>query len=822
MDLPSLARSLHDEARRANERRLLVLAGERTAGRTAARDVVSALDVDPTAVSLVTDRERLGIDTDRKRFEADTDRGTAHPDWDVLPPSRAGELLGTTREAVVLDAHAGFSPNVLGRVVGAVDGGGLLVVVTPPLSAWPDRRTDFDETMAVLPFGIEDVTGRFRERLVGTLRTHPGVAIADVDAGSIEREGLTDPPPAPSRERSFSRPPRARFPDATYAACLTADQVRAVRTLESLRDPGNAVVVEADRGRGKSSAAGLAAGALAASGADVLVTAPSFRATRACFERAAELLGTLDESRRAESTDGSADRVPRDLSTAAGGRVRFCEVADAVDLPGDPDVVIVDEAAALPVRRLEQFLAAPAVAFCTTVHGYEGAGRGFDIRFRDRLAESGLRVRDVELSDPIRYAAGDPVESWAFRALLLDARPAVEPAVEDADLASVRYRAPTPTDLLADEHLLREAFGLLVAAHYRTEPDDLGRLLDAPNLRLRALTYEGHVVSVAMLAREGGLDADTRAGMYEGSRIRGNMLPDVLTSQLRDEDAAVPVGYRVVRIATHHALRQSGLGSKLLDTVAVEVGGSASGAVEKAQSVDSLDAESIEPDDRLEAVDWLGVGYGATPELLRFWARNGYRTVHFSTTRNDRSGEYSAIMLRPVTAAGRTLRDRHGRRFRDRVAGLLADPVRDADPDVVRALLRTIPAGPDLDLTDYEQRVAAGAAYGPGLSDVAPSVFRELALAAFLLEPPVATDRDRDSDSGSDSDSAGPLSEVGARERRLLVRKSLQAHRWDDVAEELGYVSTSECLRTFGETMQPLVDALCGQPARLERERYAE
>lgn len=823
MEVTTLAGSLRQEARRANERRLLVLAGDRSAGHAAARDVLSAIEVDPDAVTMVTNREQL---------KAESAAG------ERLDPQQADELLGTTREVVVFDAHAGFSPNRVGRVVGAVNGGGLLVVLAPSLSAWADQETDFDETMAVPPFEVDDVTGRFRQRLISTLRFYPGVAIVDVEKGTVERDGLTNPDPAPTEDSGTAPPPTALFPDETYEACVTSDQVRAVHAMEALKQPETAVVVEADRGRGKSSAAGLAGAALAIEGNDVLVTAPSFRAAKACFERTETLLEVLEqretptaetgdpeastteasgaEASTTEASDAKQDRsIPCTLSTAGGGCVRFADVDKAVEFPADPDVVIVDEAAALPVRRLEGLLAAPAVAFCTTVHGYEGAGRGFDIRFRERLANSDKQVREVELNKPIRYAAGDPLEAWSFGALLLDASPAVAPAVDEATLDSVGYRAPSSDELLEDEHLLKEAFGLLVVAHYQTEPNSLGRLLDAPNLQLRLLTYEGHVVSVAMLAREGGLDAERRLSMYEGSRVRGNMIPDLLTSQLRDEDAAKPVGYRVVRIATHHTVRGIGLGSRLLDKIETEAsrGAEPVSPDDRQRKTGSSMEASGKPKAQLEAVDWLGVGYGTTPTLLRFWGRNGYRTVHLSTTRNDSSGEYSAVMLRPLTDAGTALRRRHGCRVRDRITGLLSGPVRDADVDIIRALLRTIPASPDLAMTAYEQRVAASAAYGPGLADVAPDVFRDLALAAFLLEPPTEA-------TGGAPDR--PLSTVAPRERRLLVRKCLQAHRWSTVADELGYVSTSECLRTFGDTIQPLVDALCGTPARRERERYIE
>ena len=461
--IADLAAELKREAERADERRVLVLAGDRDRGVDAAHDAIAAVGVDDGDVSAVSTRQGC-------RFERVAPRG-------------ADELLGRTREVVILDCHDRFVPNALGRTVGAVDGGGLLVLLTPALTDWPDVRDGFDESLAVPPFAVGDVTGRFRGRLVETIRTHPGVAVVSLAGGgtapTVERDGLTDPPPRSPRSPP-THPPTATFPEAAYDACLTADQSRAVGALEALATPGSAVVVEADRGRGKSSAAGLAAGSLAFAGRDVLVTAPAVRNAAEVFARARELLE--GEGLEAEGLEGEGleaegleveDDEPRFLEAGGGGRVRFAPPAVAADLPGEPDAVIVDEAAALPVRLLERFLDAPAVAFPTTVHGYEGAGRGFSIRFRDRLDESGFSVRDVRLDEPIRYARDDPVESWATRALLLDARPAVDGAVAGTTVDDVRYRALAPDDLLADETLLREAFGLLVAAHYRTEPNDL-------------------------------------------------------------------------------------------------------------------------------------------------------------------------------------------------------------------------------------------------------------------------------------------------------------------------------------------------------------
>ena len=797
MDVADLAAELRSAARRTDHRRLLVLAGGREACLDAAFDALDGAELRVGETTIVTAREGF-------RFER-------------VAPERADRLLGTTRDAVVYDAHGDLSPNVLGRLVGVVDGGGLFILLTPSLDAWP--AGSFDESLAVPPFGVDDVGGRFRERVARTLRTHPAVAIVDVDKGKIERRGAADGPVGDRSGTGRSSPitpPAAvrRFPAAAYDACRTADQSRTLHHLEALDLEGTegptAVVVEADRGRGKSSAAGLAAGSLAARGRDVLVTAPERRSAAEVFERAEALLETLGHL-----DTGAGDELAADT----GGRVRFRPPEAAAGLPGDPDAVVVDEAAAIPVRRLTAFLDADAVGFFTTVHGYEGAGRGFSVRFRERLEAADHDLTDSSLSEPIRYAPNDPVEAWAFRTLLFDARPPVDPLVADASPESVTYSAPTPAELAADDHRLREVFGLLVLAHYRTEPDDLARVLDAPNLRVRTLEHDGHVVSVALLAREGGLAADRRASMYEGERVRGNMLPDVFTSQLRDEAAGTAVGYRVVRIATHHAARSRGLGSALLAELRAEFDGDA---------------------------DYLGVGYGATPALLDFWATNRYRTAHLSTTRNDASGEHSALMLAPLSPAGEALAERHGRWFRDRIGDQLTDQLRDADPDVVRGVLSACEPGDPPHLTDREWRILVGVGSGSGQYATAPGPFRRLALAALTGAPADdggdgrdaeggerRDDSEKDADGGERSDDSEEATDdapdgsgggdavdaLTPREERLVVRKVLQTHPADAVAAELGYDSERTCLRALGSAYATLVDRYGGDLDVVTRER---
>ena len=739
------ARQLRSDAIATDQRRLLVLSGDRERCYEGAETAVGAIDAGATVT--VSDHDIVG-------------EGVSY--------DRVGTLLGRTYDCVVVDCHDTCRPNAIGQATGTIDGGGLLILLAPPLSAWTAARGRFAAALAPPPFAVDAVGSRFKRHLLRTLRTHRGVSIVDVDTGrrTKHRRERREPRRPAGRIRP---PPDASFPDTVYEACLSADQRDAVAECERLSEAGTAVVLEADRGRGKSSAAGLAAAAFALDGERVVVTAPGYRNAAALFERASELLDSMDVSFEDDRDGGS-----RPCLRTPTGEIRFLPPGEAVD--SDADLVFVDEAAAIPVRTLTGLSSvARGVCFSTTVRGYEGAGRGFDVRFRGTLEESHA-VTEIRLSEPIRYAAGDPIEVWLFHALLLDATPPPGQLLAGADPANAVYERLDRDSLADDEPALRDVFGLLVYGHYRTQPDDLARLLDAPEIEIRALTVDGHPVSVALLAREGGLGAGTRRAAYEGDRIRGNLIPDLLTSQLRDPEAGVPVGYRVLRIVTHHAVRSEGFGSRLLDRIAAEFG---------------------DRDTDGRAVDYLGVSYGATPELLSFWAANGYRPVHLSTTRNDTSGEHSAVMLRPLSERGIDLADRHGEWFRQRLPGVLPGALRELDPDTVRAVLAAVSADIPVDLAGFEWRLVASAAYGPGLYDTAPGPFRRLALAALV---------------------SGVVADPDAE--RLLVVRVLQNAGWAEAAARLGYVSQRECKRALGAAYRPIVDHYGGEIARREADRY--
>ncbi|MCB9716862.1 MAG: tRNA(Met) cytidine acetyltransferase [Myxococcales bacterium] len=552
-----------------------------------------------------------GLDPSRVLWVGEPDEQDRIP---ALPPGRVTTMLGRSFDAVVLDGHPGIDADALGAAHGLVWGGGLFVLRRAAPGTVPPRASQ--ARLAAFPHDPDEVGARFEAWVERAL------ARAELAAPGTR--------PAP-----------------VSAVVGTDEQAAVVERLARIwGGPGpSRVALLADRGRGKSSALGLA---LAAGQGEATSAALRVAVTAASPEAVAEVL------RFARGDGGPPASPPRfvPLGELVFGDERF-------------DLVIVDEAAQLPVpmlRRLVERHAQAHVAMATTTHGYEGTGRGFVLRLLQWLERGPVPVRRLGLRQPIRWDEGDPLERLVFDALLLDAEPAQLPAdepIRDDELVAARVDRDA---LLHDEPTLRALFGLLVHAHYRTTPGDLHRLLDAPNLAVHVLRWRGAVVAATVVAREGGLPPARCDAMRRGAeRIRAHALADALVSHLGHAEAGELMMIRSVRIATHPALRRRGLARRLVEHL-----------------------------HREHRPDLFGTMFGVTPELLAFRRSLGYALVRLSASRGARSGEPSAMMLRPVSPRARALVDRLraelARDLPTQLQLLRADEQTLLDPALVHAL----------------------------------------------------------------------------------------------------------------------------------------
>jgi len=577
-------------------------------------------------------------------------------DRDHRPLAAGLTLLGQELDYLVYDAQGGFDPDSFGAACGALRGGGLLLLLTPPLDQWPSLPDPQGERITVAPYRAEQLSGRYLRRLARVLAQAEGLIRIQPEESQGWRVWLGGDEGAPATDPTRPPPPLPLAPDLA-TACRTPDQAAAVAALlKTARGRARRpLVIVSDRGRGKTTALGLAARQLLAEGAHrILVTAPRLAALDPLFHHAAAGL--------------SGAQRHRDRISLGAGELRFLPPdqlvhGEAAQGEAAADLVLVDEAAAIPAPLLERLLISyPRLVFATTVHGYEGTGRGFEIRFQRALERLTPAFRRLELKTPIRWAPDDPLEALVNRALLLDARPAADRDLAGADGDTCDHALLDRDQLAGDEASLSQLFGLLVLAHYQTRPLDLRHLLDGPNLQVQVLRHRGQIAATALVAREGGLSPDLARDVFEGRRRpQGHLLPQTLSAHAGLRDAPGLRWARVIRIAVHPIVQGRGLGRRLMSHIAAQA--------------------------RIDRLDGLGVSFGATPDLLGFWSACGLMPVHLGTRRNAASGAHAAVVLLGLTPAGTALTRQASTRFRRRFPTLLAGPFRHLEPDLAAELL---------------------------------------------------------------------------------------------------------------------------------------
>ncbi|HDI02388.1 MAG TPA: tRNA(Met) cytidine acetyltransferase, partial [Ignisphaera sp.] len=429
------------------------------------------------------------------------------------------------------------------------------------------------------------------------------------------------------------------------------------------------IILIADRGRGKSCAIGISLAGIIMeflkfkNRVRIGVTAPALSNVQPLMNMALKALETVGLKSRTIERNGMIVEIKSNRYS-----IEYWEPSVIPYL--GIDIAIVDEAAGIPVPLLHKIWKSyTRTIFATTIHGYEGAGRGFSVRFMKRIKEDPeTELHVYEMEEPIRYGKDDPVEKWQFRVLLLDAEP---DELDDEDLKYIEekkfeYLRLEPEKLFTKENekLLRSLFGIYVLAHYRNEPDDLGMMADAPHHSIRALKLpSGKIVAAAQLAEEGPIPFEYLDSLLRGGKIPGNIIPDRLLKHARLRDIGNGRGWRIVRIAVHPSVQGRGIGSYLL--------------------------KILEEESKERGYTWIGSGFGATEELLRFWIKNGFIPVHISPDRNPVSAEYTVLVIKPLDERWSKIVEIISNEFRLKVLESLHDTYRDLEIGVAHQLLST-------------------------------------------------------------------------------------------------------------------------------------
>jgi tRNA(Met) cytidine acetyltransferase len=561
------------------------------------------------------------------------------------------KVMGTTYDVLIININERLSANDLGRLLEVVAGGGIAILISPPLSKLRKIVTSFHLRLIRTPYKIEDLKHNFEERLVNKLLNGKGIWIIDDELGIVGND----------YEEKDYRKPEVNFETSKVVKEITSivatnDQLKAIENFLELLELSlkgkerKAYLLTSNRGRGKSASLGLMLSLLVnkkgRNGIKIYVTAPNPANVQTLFEFASLGLKKLGYEPKIKMKEGN-----QPVLTCDNCEIEYITPFEL--MPRNFDYVFVDEAAGIPVEALFAIVEKTKFSvFASTVHGYEGSGRGFALRFCSKIRkEKGVKLIEFYMNEPIRYADKDPIEAWLYDTLLLNAEPPkLKFKSHEINKVILKYKALDLKKLFKDDKLLANFVGIYVTAHYRNEPDDLLILGDSPAHHARALVSEDNMILLSLhITEEGGMEEDDIEEIAKGEIPPGNLIPSVSAKYYFPfKQFAKLKGVRIIRIATHPQLFRRGLGSKAL--------------------------KFLEKECKDRDMDWVGASFGASYELLTFWLKNGFLPIHFSPSRNPASGEYSCVVVKPLSKRAKKLIFNLSREFRLRLIDSLQDP----------------------------------------------------------------------------------------------------------------------------------------------------
>ncbi|KAI1299816.1 hypothetical protein EDD11_006421 [Mortierella claussenii] len=653
------------------------------------------------------------------------------------------KILGNTYGMCILQDFEALTPNLLARTIETVEGGGIIVLLLKSMSSLKQLYTmSMDVHSRYRTESHHDVVARFNERFILSLGNCPSCLVVDDELNVLPislgknvkplpiktgEEALTDEQKdlIKIKESVQDQQPMG----ALVGTTRTKDQAIAVmKFIEAIAEKTlrSTVTLTASRGRGKSAALGIAmASAVAYGYSNIFVTSPSPENLKTLFEfvfKGFDALGyeehmdyDIVQSTNPEFNNAivRVNIFKRDHRQT----IQYIQPQDAHTL-GQAELVVIDEAAAIPLPLVKALLGPYLVFMASTINGYEGTGRSLSLKLIQQLREqsrgfvgkelnatemakskatgtamSARTLREIELKEPIRYAPEDPTEKWLNKLLCLDATVVQKnisgcPAKEECQLFYVNR------DTLFSYHPVSETFlqrmmALYVASHYKNTPNDLQLLSDAPSHHLFVLLppiKEGDrslpdPLCVLQVCLEGEISKQTVLNsLSRGVRASGDLIPWLISQQFQDDDFASLSGARVVRIATHPDYVKMGYGSRALELLSQFYEGQFSmlsedddekaehsmarvddseleGATLMTDDIKIRDPKKMPPlllklsEKKVEKLHWLGVSFGLTAPLHKFWSKAGYVPVYLRQTQNDLTGEHTCVMLRTLESS---------------------------------------------------------------------------------------------------------------------------------------------------------------------------
>ncbi|KAH8235717.1 hypothetical protein KR032_006117 [Drosophila birchii] len=662
--------------------------------------------------------------------------------------SETHAILGRTYGVCVLQDFEALTPNLLARTVETVEGGGLIILLLKTMQSLKQLYTmSMDVHKRYRTEAHQTVTCRFNERLILSLADCQRCLVVNDDLTVLPLSSKTINVTPVNPDGAGRSPNEASLKElkesllnvqpagALVNLCKTYDQANAVaQFIEALVDKQlkPPMSLTAARGRGKSAALGLSIAAAVAFGyVNVYVTSPHPENLITLFEFVLKGFDALEYQEHADytiirSTNAEYKKAIIRINITRSSRQTIQYIAPSdTHLLNAADLLLIDEAAAIPLPLVKKMIGPYLVFMASTINGYEGTGRSLSLKLISQLQKDNNARPPLKLEESIRYRENDDIEKWLINLLCLDAStvPGISSGCPTPDACELYY---VDRDALFSYHKAAEAFlhrlvSIYVSSHYKNTPNDLQMMSDAPAHHLFCLLGPvqrmdalPEILVVIQVALEGQISAQSISdSLGRGKKAAGDLIPWNIAEQYGDRDFPKLGGVRIVRVATHPNYQRMGYGKRAIqllkdyygqkftnidDAAAAAADASKTGIEEVEEEQLSLLKEQIRPRSRIptllqrlhertpETVDYIGTSYGLTSELLKFWKGAGFVPVYLSQKSNELTAEHSCIMLHTISEG--SWLPLYFRDFRRRVLKLMGKTFREFETKLCLALLK--------------------------------------------------------------------------------------------------------------------------------------
>ena len=615
-------------------------------------------------------------------------------------------ILGSTFGMLILQDFEAITPNLLCRTIETVQGGGVIIFLLSNMTSLKQLYTlSMDVHDRYRTEKNKDIEPRFNERFILSLTSCTNVLAVDDELNllpitdNMKNMSIQEKTIDEEEENIFISKREKELNDLKKTLqsknpigpllnlCKTVDQAKAIMLLIDIiseKNPKNTVSLTSGRGRGKSSSMGLAvAGGVVYGYSNIIITAPSPENLKTFFEFLIKGLNVLNYVEHKDYTiqEGTGEFkgsiISIDIIKNHKQTIRYILPTDIL-LFQLAELLIIDEAAAIPLNIVKRILPDCVTFMASTIQGYEGTGRSLSIKLIDEMRNnqkmSGSRIlKEISLNQAIRYADNDPIELWLNKLLILDATSAesFEDSMEDPSKLELYL---VNRDTLFSYHKGSEAFlkkimSLFVSSHYKNSPNDLQLLSDAPSHKIFVLCKSldkqkkakglPDIYCAIQVCEEGGISKDViLTNNKRGLKPSGDLIPWTISDHYQDQEFAKMTSIRVVRIACHPDCQRMGYGSKALELLSQYYEGKFFKLDEDEEMEESNEEKKgkkkLKPllskleDIKPPFIYYLGTSFGLTNNLYNFWQKNGYKPLYIAMNSNSITGEHSCIMIKPL------------------------------------------------------------------------------------------------------------------------------------------------------------------------------